>query len=845
MRSMFAALRAALAIYVAVTWAAPCAAQDDLTLTQLDESLTAARGFEQGGNAAPLVEAERIVLQLAPDSPLREQVEDKLLAALQAATTGDERDFLCRQLRVVGTDRSVPQLEPLLADPQQSHLARYALGSLHTAAASAALHRGLSKTTGAAQAGIIHTLADLDYQPAKPELIALLTSPEASVAQAAARALGRLAGDESIEALTKARPAAASVLAAEIDNALLNCAASLVAAGSFEQAAQIYARFDRPDQPQQLRLAGLRGLVIAEPQRAAERLIEAIGGQDAELSRSAISLIGLAQGEAATAALAGVLDRLPVENQALILRALGDRGDSGAASAIAALARSEEPLVRLAALEALGQAGDAGSIAVLLEAAAAAESNQRDVARRSLLLLSGPAVDERLIAALNDSSPAVQAEAIRALAGRGAVNAAQRILAAASSPEAAVRREAIAALGSLAGIAELDAIIELALAATETDDQTALVDAAGRIFQRIGNKESCAAAVLARLDQAPPAGRATLLRLLGKSAAPQALPVLRTAWKTSDATLQQAAVQSLAQWPDADVQADLLDVIAADGPQELKQTALEGYLRIADNSADPTASYLRVIDRVQKTGDKKLVLAGVGVRSDSPAALDLVLKYLDDPALQATAGLAALRIANRIQDRDQQRARAALEKVLAIVKHDDVHQRAQEVLNDMDKFQDHILQWVGAGPYSEKGKDGQAIYQTAFEPETRPAAEVSWQPITKGIGSWEINLEPTYGGLDYVAAYVRTRVWSETQQEALLEMGADDAIKAWINGKLVFDRWTEGGAAPRQKRAPVTLVKGWNDLMLKVVDQQGGWVFACRVRQPDGTALPGLRAEAP
>jgi hypothetical protein len=132
-----------------------------------------------------------------------------------------------------------------------------------------------------------------------------------------------------------------------------------------------------------------------------------------------------------------------------------------------------------------------------------------------------------------------------------------------------------------------------------------------------------------------------------------------------------------------------------------------------------------------------------------------------------------------------------------------------------------------------------------FGPEKDGVESVDWKPITEGIGSWDINLEATYGGLDYVAAYVRTRVWSEDDGDALLEMGSDDGIKAWLNGQLVFDQWNEGAVSPRQKRVPVKLAKGWNDLMLKVVDQQGGWAFCCRIRKPDGTAMEGLRVELP
>lgn len=50
--------------------------------------------------------------------------------------------------------------------------------------------------------------------------------------------------------------------------------------------------------------------------------------------------------------------------------------------------------------------------------------------------------------------------------------------------------------------------------------------------------------------------------------------------------------------------------------------------------------------------------------------------------------------------------------------------------------------------------------------------------------------------------------------------------------------------APRQDIAKVKLQSGRNDLMLKVVDHQGGWAFCCRLRTPTGTALADLKVEA-
>lgn len=44
--------------------------------------------------------------------------------------------------------------------------------------------------------------------------------------------------------------------------------------------------------------------------------------------------------------------------------------------------------------------------------------------------------------------------------------------------------------------------------------------------------------------------------------------------------------------------------------------------------------------------------------------------------------------------------------------------------------------------------------------------------------------------------------------------------------------------------AAAQLKKGWNELKLKAVDHEGGWSFGCRVRQPNGAKLDGLKYEA-
>ncbi len=88
------------------------------------------------------------------------------------------------------------------------------------------------------------------------------------------------------------------------------------------------------------------------------------------------------------------------------------------------------------------------------------------------------------------------------------------------------------------------------------------------------------------------------------------------------------------------------------------------------------------------------------------------------------------------------------------------------------------------------------------------------------------------------------RLVKPKEADARLELGSDDATRAWLGGKLVHSNYTHRGMSPRQDIAKIRLKEGWNEFMLKVVDHEGGWSFCCRVRAPDGSALDGLWFEA-
>ena len=263
---------------------------------------------------------------------------------------------------------------------------------------------------------------------------------------------------------------------------------------------------------------------------------------------------------------------------------------------------------------------------------------------------------------------------------------------------------------------------------------------------------------------------------------------------------------------------------------------------MAAQSDDPTAMYVRAMDRAERVEDKRLVLSGLG-GEDSALALDLVEKHGEAEELRSEAALAAVQIAERLRGRDDERAKATLQRLAATAPTTDVKERAQAALNDMTKFEDHILTWLVAGPYTVEHESGETVFNTKVGPEVE-GAEVDWKPLDKGIGAWDINFENFYGSIDNCAAFVQTRVWSPADQDVQLEVGSDDAFRAWVNGEIVHDEWRRSGLTVRDRIVPAHLNEGWNDLMLKVADAEGGWAASCRIRARGGKKLEGLKIEA-
>jgi HEAT repeat protein len=809
------------------------AAIAEVQTNKLEESIGRLTSYTYGNTKG--VDLRWVELQIgmaSGDKSVRGRIEQKLIDALAAATTNDAKQFFCRQLRTIGTARAVPQLESMLRDSEISHMARYALGRIDAPEAGKALHRALGKTSGKIKAGIINTLVNVNYTKASTDILKFVGDSDKNVSIAAIKTAGAFGGKSAVKMLQKARPFAAKDVKVEIDAALLSCASKFIAAGDNSLASAIYTEFYSDKYPEHLRVAGLRGLATTRGEEAADILVEAIKGDDPALRRNAIGMMALIKGKKTTDAFVKLSKSLPPDGQELIVRSLAERGDVSAVPAVIDMTASEHENVRQAALEALGDIGTPQSIKYLARAAASGSREER-IARASLVRMRGPGIDKAFISEISSGEPTSRVAVIRAIGQRGSDEpfATLHKVAKADS-DASVRREAVLSMSRVGKSSDIDILLKLAIAPKEAGDRSAIERAIVIMFNKIGDKSAQADPVIAALKKAPNEAKPVLLSLLVRPATSEALEVVRAYVKSSNSKVSDAAIRALGQWPNAAPSEQLYQIASRSSNPIHKVLALRSYIRMAPLTREPMAAYINAMKLASRKDDIRLVLGGLHY-AGSLEALEMAEKYMTDDALKAEAYMAGVKVANVFCWQDGARARITLNRVIAEAPNDSIRNQARKVINKMAKYKGLVVAWRGAGPYTIDGvNDGRKVFERPFAPEKNPdAKDIVWKVILPEFeGDNRINLEKTFGGIDYCCAYLRTVVHCPAAQDVKIGWSVDDYIRGWMNGQPIEGNKTK-------------LHAGANTLMLKVGDHGGGWNFRCQLLRPDGSPIDGLRFE--
>jgi hypothetical protein len=250
-----------------------------------------------------------------------------------------------------------------------------------------------------------------------------------------------------------------------------------------------------------------------------------------------------------------------------------------------------------------------------------------------------------------------------------------------------------------------------------------------------------------------------------------------------------------------------------------------------------------------------------------PATPDRLLPgMLNDPGaeLRRDAIARAYQEARRLLDRgNKDAATIALRELFTAARDADQVERAAKDLQDLGVRVDltahygFLTQWVLIGPFDNSKETG---FARVYPPENKvdlaaihngKKGEVRWAVFRTADPHGLVDLNKAIGKNMGAVAYAFATIHAAEERPIQLRAGSNNAIKMFLNGKLVYTREEyHHGMRMDQHVGTGTLRRGRNEILVKICqneqtdDWAQSWSFQLRVCDALGGAVPVTRSAA-
>ncbi len=246
------------------------------------------------------------------------------------------------------------------------------------------------------------------------------------------------------------------------------------------------------------------------------------------------------------------------------------------------------------------------------------------------------------------------------------------------------------------------------------------------------------------------------------------------------------------------------------------------------------------------------------VRADPSTPRRLLAGMLDDPSLELRRDAVARRIeeAAALEKRQRARAVAAYQGALSAARDLDqikllagrLRKLGLEV--DLPRHFGFLVRWKVIGPFDntdEKGFDH--VYPPEGEIDLRAPCEgkhgkVKWIDYVTRNEYGKVDLNKGLAHEKDVAGYALAHFISQRQQRAEIRAASENAIKVWLNGRLISQRNVyHMGSQTDQFVSRVALKPGRNAILVKLCQDANpaswadSWGFQLRICDTNGTAI--------
>ena len=613
-------------------------------------------------------------MQLNADSS---EEERKLISALGSDAPLFEKAKACQRLAVIGTGDAIPALAALLGDEKLAHYARFGLEPIPDPSVDAALRSAMEKLGGKLKIGVINSIGTRRDANALAGLTKSLRDPDTSIAQAAGAALGRIGTPEAAGVLRRTLATAGGALRPAVADSCLACAEALLAADQPVEAIAVYDAVRGAQLPTHLQMAGARGAILAREASGIPLLLEELRKNDYASFAMALALAQEMPGSDVTEALIRGLGDLPPQRRALVIGALGVRGDRKAGPTVIRAVNNGSAEVRHAAIRSLASLGGASALPTLLKAAVSTSEREALAARVTLAGLRGDDVDDRILTLLTSGEYRTQPVLLE-VAGRRRMAAAKPILLqAANADDERVRRAAIEALGETV---ELDG---LAILTTRLLEVVTVREALKTACRRMPDRKNCTDTLLRSMERAPADGKCLVLSAFPSVGGPEALQAVSQSARDADETIRECATRVLGEWESEDAAAVLLDLLKTTKEKKERVGVAHALSRIIRRLGFPREERIglcvNAMDVARSDDERKLALYALG-GIPSVQTLSVLTPYFSNPTLGDDASAAAIEISQRIVGRNPNEVAQAMDQVVNATQDRDLVRQAKKLL---------------------------------------------------------------------------------------------------------------------------------------------------------------------
>ena len=229
----------------------------------VDKALETLKTYNWGADREALKPIDQAIIATHDDAAARKALEKSLVDVLASGISRSAQDYVCRKLRVVGTNQSVEVLAALLLAEETSHIARYALERIPDKKAAKAMRDALPEVSSKLKPGLIGSLGVRRDKRSIVVISKLLGDSDIQVAKAAAQSLGLIGTSAATKKLSKFAKKASGNMKLPVADARLVCSEQLLADGKKSEALALYKELKGDDQPSHVKAAAMKGILTA------------------------------------------------------------------------------------------------------------------------------------------------------------------------------------------------------------------------------------------------------------------------------------------------------------------------------------------------------------------------------------------------------------------------------------------------------------------------------------------------------------------------------------------------------------------------------------------------------